>query len=146
MANTEPPGKEADHNSQTARVEKNTGKMESSIRMKTESQLYRSNKTNNTFAFSRPRPGKLRRTTAMLSGAVAGILLATPAVARDDDDRGTVDHVLLVSVDGMHQSDLAWYVHTHPNSTLATLRRRASTTPTRAPLSPRTRSLEWSVR
>jgi hypothetical protein len=29
--------------------------------------------------------------------------------------------VLLISVDGMHQSDLAWYVQTHPESTLAWL-------------------------
>ncbi|MBV9644157.1 MAG: alkaline phosphatase family protein [Verrucomicrobia bacterium] len=57
----------------------------------------------------------------MLGGAVAGILLAAPAVGRDKDDRETVDHVLLISVDGMHQSDLAWYVQTHPNSTLAAL-------------------------
>ncbi|HEU5395971.1 MAG TPA: alkaline phosphatase family protein [Verrucomicrobiae bacterium] len=42
--------------------------------------------------------------------AVAG----TPAPER-------VDHVLLISVDGMHQSDLAWYVQTHPSSTLAAL-------------------------
>jgi Type I phosphodiesterase / nucleotide pyrophosphatase len=89
--------------------------------MKTESHINRSDNTNNTFGFSRPRPGKLRCTTAMLGGAVAGILLAAPAVARDDDNRGTVDHVLLVSVDGMHQSDLAWYVQTHPKSTLAAL-------------------------
>jgi hypothetical protein len=26
--------------------------------------------------------------------------------------------VLLVSVDGLHQSDLAWYVQTHPNACL----------------------------
>jgi hypothetical protein len=30
-------------------------------------------------------------------------------------------HVLLISVDGMHQSDLDWYVATHPSSTLAKL-------------------------
>ena len=30
-------------------------------------------------------------------------------------------HVLLLSVDGMHQRDLAWYVHQHPHSALATL-------------------------
>src|SRR5215469_8766663 len=30
-------------------------------------------------------------------------------------------HVLLISVDGMHQSDLDWYVATHPGSTLAGL-------------------------
>jgi len=57
----------------------------------------------------------------MFGVAVAGILLTAPAVAGDHDDRETVDHVLLVSVDGMHQSDLAWYVQTHPGSTLATL-------------------------
>ena len=84
--------------------------------MKTESN------TNRTYGFSRPWPGKLGYTTAMLGGAVAGILLAAPAVAREDDnDRGKVDHVLLISVDGLHQSDLAWYVQTHPKSTLAML-------------------------
>ena len=60
----------------------------------------------------------------MLGAAVAGILLAAPALAGDHDDRGDrekVDHVLLVSVDGMHQSDLAWYAQTHPDSTLAKL-------------------------
>lgn len=30
-------------------------------------------------------------------------------------------HVLLLSVDGLHQSDLMWYVKAHPESTLATL-------------------------
>jgi Type I phosphodiesterase / nucleotide pyrophosphatase len=54
--------------------------------------------------------------------AVTGTLLALPAVARDDDDHlKRVEHVLLISVDGMHQSDLAWYVQTHPKSTLAAL-------------------------
>ena len=33
----------------------------------------------------------------------------------------TVQHVLLISVDGLHQSDLAWFVQTHPQSTLAKL-------------------------
>jgi len=64
----------------------------------------------------------------MHGATVAGILLVAPAVAGDRDEgsgdhneRETVDHVLLVSVDGMHQSDLAWYVETHPESTLAKL-------------------------
>lgn len=35
-------------------------------------------------------------------------------------------HVLLISVDGMHQSDLDWYIATHPTSTLATLTRGGS--------------------
>jgi hypothetical protein len=35
-------------------------------------------------------------------------------------------HVLLISVDGMHQSDLDWYVAKHPSSTLAKLTRTGS--------------------
>ena len=42
----------------------------------------------------------------------------------EEDDHSKVGHVLLVSVDGMHQSDLAWYVQTHPGSTLAALMAR----------------------
>ena len=30
-----------------------------------------------------------------------------------------VSHVLFISVDGLHQSDPAWYVQQHPESTLA---------------------------
>jgi hypothetical protein len=32
-----------------------------------------------------------------------------------------IKHVLLLSIDGLHQSDLDWYVANHPNSTLAEL-------------------------
>lgn len=42
-----------------------------------------------------------------------------------------VQHVLLISVDGMHQSDLAWWDRTHPHSTLARLS-HAGTTYTQA--------------
>jgi len=35
-------------------------------------------------------------------------------------------HVLLISVDGMHQSDLDWYIAHHPHSTLAELTRTGS--------------------
>src|SRR5579859_7316355 len=69
-----------------------------------------------------------RPTTTRLTAALAGVLLmigpALPAAADwpgDGHGHGTVDHVLLVSVDGMHQSDLAWYAQTHPTSTLAML-------------------------
>lgn len=34
---------------------------------------------------------------------------------------GTISHVLLISVDGLHQSDLDWYVHNHPSSALGKL-------------------------
>src|SRR5450631_1011254 len=39
----------------------------------------------------------------------------------DHGDRGDIKHVLLISVDGMHQSDLHRYVANHPRSTLAKL-------------------------
>ena len=32
-----------------------------------------------------------------------------------------IKHVLLISVDGLHQQDLAWYVHAYPHSVLAGL-------------------------
>ncbi len=73
-------------------------------------------------------------TTGRAPAVVCGLgLLASgiaPAVvsAEEADDsavgRRTADHVLLISVDGMHQSDLAWYVQTHPGSTLAALTAR----------------------
>jgi predicted AlkP superfamily pyrophosphatase or phosphodiesterase len=34
-------------------------------------------------------------------------------------DSNTIQHVLLISVDGLHQSDLEWYATNHPNSELA---------------------------
>src|SRR5262249_12780865 len=39
----------------------------------------------------------------------------------DDDhgDHGDIKHVLLISVDGMHQNDLDLYVANHPSSTFA---------------------------
>lgn len=64
-------------------------------------------------------------TTKLLSAAVAASLAmaiesnvpAQPILPAF----GRVSHVLLISVDGLHQSDLAWYVQTHTNSTLAAL-------------------------
>lgn len=64
-------------------------------------------------------------------GAVAvAVASAGPAAAgtrEGSDDHGGDDHggrgahVLLVSVDGLHQSDVDWYVSTHPSSTMAGL-------------------------
>jgi hypothetical protein len=56
----------------------------------------------------------------MFSGAAASILLAFPALG-GNDNLAKVEHVLLISVDGMHQSDLAWYAQNYPKSTLASL-------------------------
>jgi hypothetical protein len=50
--------------------------------------------------------------------AVLGsVTVFRPAAA----DQAQARHVLLISVDGLHQSDLAWYVHKHPGSALGTL-------------------------
>jgi hypothetical protein len=37
---------------------------------------------------------------------------------------GGIRHVLLISVDGLHQQDLTWYVRNNPHSVLAALDRR----------------------
>src|ERR1039458_8288275 len=59
---------------------------------------------------------------------VAALAIATPlaispssAVAADSGRHAPTEHVLLISVDGMHQSDLNWYIANHPNSELARL-------------------------
>ena len=89
--------------------------------LETESHIDRLGKTNSTCGLSRPRPQKHWCRSAMLHAAVGSILLAAPALAADHGNRKTVEHVLLVSVDGLHQYDLALYVQTHPKSTLAAL-------------------------
>ena len=48
-------------------------------------------------------------------GLLAGMALGTTANAAD------IDHVLLISVDGLHALDVARYVEAHPNSALAQL-------------------------
>ena len=55
-----------------------------------------------------------------LAGLVVGVtgVSATASAVRPMHES---KHVLLLSVDGMHQSDLAWYVAVHPRSALAKL-------------------------
>ncbi|HET6503086.1 MAG TPA: alkaline phosphatase family protein [Amycolatopsis sp.] len=57
-----------------------------------------------------------------MAGAVGllGCVAAVPAAQAGP----RTGHVLLLSVDGLHQSDLAWYVAHHPGSALATLVRK----------------------
>ncbi len=66
----------------------------------------------------------------VLAVVVVGVAAATGVSGIKDDGHGqdgnhhgraTADHVLLLSVDGLHQSDLAWYVGQHPGSALAGL-------------------------
>ncbi len=53
---------------------------------------------------------------AAIGGAVA---MSVPSASADH--KGRINHVLLISVDGMHQSDLNWYIANHPTSELARL-------------------------
>jgi hypothetical protein len=64
-----------------------------------------------------------RKTFACLASAAAAAcaLSALPGSANAAAPAPASKHVLLMSVDGMHQSDLDWYVANHPNSTLAKL-------------------------
>jgi hypothetical protein len=60
--------------------------------------------------------------TTVLGGATfASAATGQPGGAHHS---GGVRHVLLISVDGLHQQDLAWYVRNHPHSALATLDHR----------------------
>jgi len=52
------------------------------------------------------------------------VLPATMAETPIQNCNSPIQHVLLISVDGLHQSDLAWYARTHPGSALATLMSR----------------------
>ncbi|RMI32953.1 phosphodiesterase [Nocardia stercoris] len=62
---------------------------------------------------------------AAAAGAVAVAATATGIAGADpgnnNGQKNDSDHVLLISVDGLHQSDLAWYVANNPKSTLADL-------------------------
>ena len=70
----------------------------------------------------------LRAAAAVTGGAalVAGTALASASAATVDGGaaghpRSEIRHVLLLSVDGLHQQDLSWYVQHYPASTLASL-------------------------
>src|ERR1700750_1237523 len=58
---------------------------------------------------------------AGLAAALGGAAGTAAATASPGHGHHAIQHVLLISVDGMHQSDLDWYVATHPNSELARL-------------------------
>jgi hypothetical protein len=60
----------------------------------------------------------MRRLVAAAALGLVSALVAVPAAATD---RAPARHVLLLSVDGLHQTDLAFYVQHHPGSALARL-------------------------
>ena len=57
----------------------------------------------------------------MIGSALASASAASSRGHGGTDHGGSIKHVLLISVDGLHQQDLVWYVKTHPGSVLATL-------------------------
>jgi hypothetical protein len=59
--------------------------------------------------------------SAAIAAVAIGGSVATSVPSASADRKGQIEHVLLISVDGMHQSDLDWYVANHPNSELAKL-------------------------
>jgi hypothetical protein len=75
--------------------------------------------------------GRLRKGAfaAVAAGALAIGIPVTAAAGHDRHHGGgghgrhqhAIKHVLLISVDGLHQSDLDWYVANHPGSELARL-------------------------
>ena len=73
----------------------------------------------------------IRRTLAVVAGlaaalsgaAVASAATSQPANGGHGHQKG-IQHVLLISVDGLHQQDLTWYVQNNPSSLLATLSRQ----------------------
>src|SRR5438093_490952 len=70
----------------------------------------------------------MRRTlkiAAVALACIAGFATAVRAVHEDDGDAAR--HVLLLSVDGLHASDLERFVATHPDSALAWLSARGRT-------------------
>ncbi|WP_027927468.1 alkaline phosphatase family protein [Amycolatopsis benzoatilytica] len=61
---------------------------------------------------------RIRLRVAAALAAAGTVAAAVPALAAQP---ATGQHVLLLSVDGLHQSDLDWYTATHPRSALAAL-------------------------
>jgi len=77
------------------------------------------------------RMRRFQRAAAIAAGiatAVGGTALASAATGQTTMVQGSspgIKHVLLISVDGLHQQDLTWYVQNFPRSTLANLDRRS---------------------
>jgi hypothetical protein len=71
---------------------------------------------------------QIRRAAAVVATAataLGGAAVASAATGQANDGHsGGIRHVLLISVDGLHQQDLAWYVHANPGSVLAALDHR----------------------
>jgi hypothetical protein len=67
---------------------------------------------------------RTRRTAVAVTAAAAivmSVVAADTANAGVADRSHRIEHILLLSVDGLHQSDLTWWVDHHPGSALAGL-------------------------
>lgn len=87
-------------------------------------KMYRD--TNSLFA-SLTQTANICNVALNVALVMGGLAVPATAGAEESDHhraKTTVEHVLLISVDGLHQSDLAWYVQTHPQSALAGLMAR----------------------
>ena len=75
---------------------------------------------------ARAKPARTSVAAALSVAAVlGGTAVASAATGQSAHSGGSrIQHVLLISVDGLHQQDLAWYVHAYPGSVLAALDRR----------------------
>jgi Type I phosphodiesterase / nucleotide pyrophosphatase len=58
---------------------------------------------------------------AIATGGPAAVVFAHPSRDHSRHHARAIAHVLLISVDGLHQSDIEWYVLNHPGSELAKL-------------------------
>jgi hypothetical protein len=65
----------------------------------------------------------LRSYAAVAAASGVALLAGAVPAGAHGPDRPVVQHVLLLSVDGLHQQDLAWWVAHHPDSILAKLTR-----------------------
>ena len=61
---------------------------------------------------------RFRVLAVLATAGLAGVVVAAQPTSADER---AARHVLLISVDGLHQTDLAWYVKKNPNSALARL-------------------------
>ena len=94
-----------------------------------------------------------KRRTAVAGACAAvvatGLIPLATAQAQDQSPqirKTKAGHVLLISVDGLHQSDLAFYVSTHPKSALASLVDRGTSYTAHRLRCPPTPSRAWSRR
>jgi Type I phosphodiesterase / nucleotide pyrophosphatase len=63
-------------------------------------------------------------TAAALAGTALGGTAVAAAGQTTPSGHSRIQHVLLISVDGLHQQDLAWFVKNNPHSALAALERQ----------------------